>query len=227
MTHYYHEGGIAYPSVTTILDECLPKSPYLEQWRKNLCAQGIDPEKVTRRAQIVGTLAHYRCLSKLGMTTLEIPLDEVDECTPDILQDVEICDLMFTEILPTLNLGYPRQRETTVINREERYAGKFDLLAPSNDVLTLFDIKTSRSVYDTHLLQLGGYAAALWSNGVEVEQAAIITLHYKPENNPLLTGNVRWVKPDELKSQADEFIKIVRKYWADRQQDTEKATGST
>lgn len=214
MSHYYTEAGKVYPSVTTILNETLPKPPQIENWQNRLRATGIDPDQETRRSQIVGTLAHYRCLNKLGPTTLEIPLDEVDECTQDMFRDIELCELMFDELLPELNLGYPRLREHIVINRDEKYAGKFDLLAPSGGKPTLFDIKTSRRVYETHLLQLGGYAAALWSNDVDLQQAAIVSLHYNQKNNPTLRGSVTWVDKTDLEKYAADFIRIVREYWS-------------
>jgi hypothetical protein len=143
-------------------------------------------------------------------------LQEIEECTPDILRDVELCEVMFNELLPTLDLGHPRVRETFVAHEDERYGGKFDLVAPSGGVNTLFDIKTSRQVYDTHLIQMGGYSAALRSNRIRIHQGAIITLHYKPENNPTLRGIVRWINRDELDSLEYEFVQLARKFWSTR-----------
>ena len=149
MGHYYNNDGRVYPSVTTILQECRGEPPGIAIWRKNLIKKGLDPDYETRRSQIVGTLAHYRCLNPLGLTTLELPLQEIEECTPDIMRDVELCEVMFHELLPTLDLGHPIIRETFVANVEEGYGGKFDLVAQSGGKRTLFDIKTSKQVYDT------------------------------------------------------------------------------
>lgn len=210
--HYYNNDGRVYPSVTTILQECRGEPPGIAIWRKNLIKKGLDPDYETRRSQIVGTLAHYRCLNPLGLTTLELPLQEIEECTPDIMRDVELCEVMFHELLPTLDLGHPIIRETFVANVEEGYGGKFDLVAPSGGKRTLFDIKTSKQVYDTHLLQMGGYSAALKSNGIVVEQGAIIALHYKPENNPTLRGHVTWICRDDLDRYEREFIELARQF---------------
>jgi len=212
MSHYYLHEGQTYPSVTTILQKCLEEPQGLKIWRENLARNGKDPDAETRRSQVVGTLAHYRCLNPIGPTTLELPLQEISECTPDILRDVELCEVMFNELLPTLNLGHPRLRETLVVNREEGYAGKFDLVAPSNGKKTLFDIKTSQRVYDTHLLQIGGYSAALKSNGTVVDQGGIIVLHYNPKNNPMLRGSVHWIGREELDKYERGFINIARRY---------------
>ncbi|NMD39093.1 MAG: PD-(D/E)XK nuclease family protein [Christensenellaceae bacterium] len=216
MSHYYQHEDRVYPSVTTIIQACVPESPGIGIWRQNLVKRGINPATELRRTQIVGTLAHYRCLNPLGPTTLELPLQEIEECTPDILRDVELCEVMFNELLPTLDLGHPRVRETFVAHEDERYGGKFDLVAPSGGVNTLFDIKTSRQVYDTHLIQMGGYSAALRSNRTRIHQGAIITLHYKPENNPTLRGIVRWINRDELDSLEYEFVQLARKFWSTR-----------
>lgn len=215
MSHYYPYEGRVYPSVTTILQKCLEEPPGLAIWRRNLARKGRDPAAETRRAQIVGTLAHYRCLNPLGPTTLELPLQEISECTPDILRDVELCEVMFHELLPTLDLGHPRVRETFIAHEEEVYGGKFDLVAPAGGKRTLFDIKTSRQVYDTHLLQMGGYSAALKSNGIVVDQGGIIVLHYKPKNNPTLRGRVHWVTREDLDQHEREFLTLARQYQRD------------
>ena len=104
---------------------------------------------------------------------------------PDIMRDVELCEVMFHELLPTL-ISAPHHPRDVCRQREEGYGGKFDLVAQSGGKRTLFDIKTSKQVYD--ILQMGGHSAALKSNGIVVEQGAIIALHYKPENNPTLRG---------------------------------------
>ncbi len=215
MSHYYQHKDRVYPSVTTIIQSCTTESPGIGFWRQNLIKRGIDPAKELRRAQVVGTLAHYRCLNPLGPTTLELPIQEISECTPDMLRDVEICEIMFDEILPTLKLGHPRIRETFVAHEDAKYAGKYDLLAPSGKLNTLFDLKTSRRVYDTHLVQMGGYSAALKNNGVQVDQGAVITLHYKTENNPTLRGQVRWISRAELDAQEHTFLELASKYWRD------------
>ncbi|MFA5408479.1 MAG: PD-(D/E)XK nuclease family protein [Bacilli bacterium] len=212
MTHYYQHEGRVYPSVTTILQACRPEAPGIAKWRQNLIRKGRDPAAETRRSQVVGTLAHYRCLNPLGITTLELPLQEIEECTPDIMRDVELCEVMFNELLPTLKLGHPRVRETFIVNEAEGYGGKFDLVAPSDGTRTLFDLKTSKQVYDTHLLQMGGYSAALKSNGIAVEQAIIVALHYKPENNPTLRARIRKIDRDELNGYENDFIQLARQF---------------
>lgn len=227
MSHYYQHEGRVYPSVTTILQSCRGESPGIAKWRQNLIRQGRDPAAETRRSQVVGTLAHYRCLNPLGPTTLELPIQEIDECTPDIIRDVELCEVMFNELLPALNLGHPRIRETFVANEAEGYGGKFDLVAPSGGKRTLFDLKTSKQVYDTHLLQMGGYSAALKSNGIVVDQGAVVALHYKPENNPTLRGHIHWISREDLDRYEREFIALARQYQQEHGEEIHAANCST
>ena len=59
---------------------------------------------------------------------------------------------------------------------------------------------------------MGGYSAALKSNGIVVEQGAIIALHYKPENNPTLRGHVTWICRDDLDRYEREFIELARQF---------------
>jgi hypothetical protein len=59
------------------------------------------------------------------------------------------------------------------------YAGTFDLLAEFDDdgVLTLADYKTSKRIYDTHLLQLAAYEGARRALGLQpVERLAVVHL---------------------------------------------------
>lgn len=51
--------------------------------------------------------------------------------------------------------------ELFVMDREIGYAGQFDLLYTDNGDVVLADLKTSKRVYDKHLLQLSAYANAV------------------------------------------------------------------
>ncbi len=224
MSHYYPVGKTVLPSVTTILNDVLPESPAIAAWRRNLRKQGLDPAVVLRRSQIVGTLTHYRCLNPLGVTTLPLPFAEIDEVTDDMYEDVNLAQAMWHEVIPTLNMGFPRIREQFVANHRERYAGQFDLYCPTarydpdtqtclpERAKTLIDLKTSKAVYDTHLIQIGGYTAALRENGMEVEQAIVVALHPNVRNNPQLRPEVHYVVGKDLEEYTRKFIECARDF---------------
>lgn len=225
MSHYYPVGKTVLPSVTTILSEVVPESPGIAAWRRNLRKQGIDPATVLRRSQIVGTLAHYRCLNPLGITPLPLPFPEIDEITDEMFADVNIAQAMWiNDALPRIDIGFPRIREQTIANPRERYAGQFDLYCPAarydpetqtclpERAQTLIDLKTSKAVYDTHLLQIGGYTAALRENGMQVEQAIVVALHPNVKFNPHLQPEIHYVVGGELEEYSRKFIECAREF---------------
>lgn len=225
MSHYYPVGNIVLPSVTTILSDVVPESPAISAWRRNLRKQGVDPAVVLRRSQIVGTIAHYRCLNPLGITPLPLPFSEIDEITEDMLDDVNIAQAMWVnDALPRINIGFPRIREQTIANPREKYAGQFDLYCPAarydpdteeylpERAQTLIDLKTSKAVYDTHLLQIGGYTAALRENGMRVDQAIVVALHPNVKNNPHLQPDIHYVVGYELEEHVRKFVECAREF---------------
>lgn len=212
MSHYYHdpESGHYFPSVTTILSATLPEPESLIIWKKKYS----DWKDRTARAQRHGTLIHFSILNKLSGGTLDLDdLPPMWQWYPDTVSKIEIANMMWKEMLKRekLTLGFPRLIEHKIINREEKYAGKFDLLCPINDVLTLLDIKTSARVYDTHLLQLGGYYAGI-PESERPKQAGVITLNVDPERNPKLTGKIHIYSEQKVQLLASEFLELARRF---------------
>lgn len=70
--------------------------------------------------------------------------------------------------------------EFLVASREYKFAGRFDLLYEQNGQRVLADLKTSKAVYPSHLIQLAGYSLALEECG------------YAPVDRM----EVIWAKPD-------------------------------
>jgi hypothetical protein len=206
---YYQIGNQFYPSVTTILSAVLPKKA-LTRWKERT----PDWEKQQRNAQIVGTLIHFRILHGVGRKAYQylqpieqIPYNEIEECTPELLYRVEIGELMFNEL--GLKIAPPVAIEELVVNHEFRYAGRFDMLAAIDGQKTLVDIKTSKREYRSHLLQLGGYAMAM---DTFPERAAVIYLDYREESNPLLRPKLIFFSQRELKSAGAEFLACVDEF---------------
>ena len=52
--------------------------------------------------------------------------------------------------------------EQLIYNRQANYAGTFDILARDSEGPIVFDIKTSKGVYNEHFAQMAAYALALW-----------------------------------------------------------------
>jgi genome maintenance exonuclease 1 len=74
------------------------------------------------------------------------------------------------------NGGELLRSEEAVFHPEHRYAGRVDLVTRLGGKLFVVDLKTSARAYPEHFLQVGGYALALRSEGVEVEGGLILAL---------------------------------------------------
>jgi len=85
------------------------------------------------------------------------------------------------------NGGKLVRSEEAVFHPHHLYAGRVDLVATLGGRLYVVDLKTSSRAYPEHLLQVGGYALALWEEGVRVEGGLVLCLRegFVPEEVPL------------------------------------------
>lgn len=212
MSHYYidPETKACFPSVTTILNKMLEEPPSLAAWRK----KHKNWEELLKISQINGTLIHFAILNRLSDNTQD-PMDNPPmwKWYPDTLDKLDLAVCMFYEMLDRekITLGYPRMIEQKIINREEKYAGKYDIKCPVNTIETLLDLKTSAKVRDQHLLQLGGYYAAIPDKN-KPSQAGVITVHVNPDNNPHLVSKIHIIPEHKVISLADEFLELAREF---------------
>ena len=164
---------LAVPSSTTILNEGLP-APGLKFWAAKQAAEyavehhmawkdlpSEDAVDLIKRAAVryterradMGTITHAAIEIYLG-TGVKRPLSEpVRSYVRAALRFLEAYE---PEILRV---------EATVFSRQHQYAGTFDVLArysdePTSETATITDWKTSKAVYDKHVVQLVSYARA-------------------------------------------------------------------
>jgi predicted RecB family nuclease len=103
------------------------------------------------------------------------------------------------------------EQEMMVGSKEWGFAGRFDLLYYQNGQLVLGDLKTSKTVQPTHLVQLAAYRLALAECGYEY---------------PVERMEVIWAKPDgsyqvvESKALAGDFLNILAAYRSYNEQQT-------
>ncbi|MEZ0348514.1 MAG: PD-(D/E)XK nuclease family protein [Thermus sp.] len=85
------------------------------------------------------------------------------------------------------NGGRLLRSEEAVFHPSHLYAGRVDLVAVFGGKLFVVDLKTSPRAYPEHFLQVGGYALALWEEGVRVEGGLVLCLRegFVPEEVPL------------------------------------------
>jgi hypothetical protein len=200
---YKSPEGEYFPSVTTIIGAVLEEPIGLRKWREN----NADWEQQANKSAIIGTLIHYRILNGLAPNTLELPDIPFDEIPKDALHKVDLGEIMWDEL--NLEIGHPRRIEKFAINREFKFAGKPDLVAPVNNVYTLVDLKTSREVRENHKLQMGGYHELLDRTP---EQAMLVSLHPNERGNSHLRAHTVVIPRKDLDEYADRFIEMAKEF---------------
>jgi len=202
--HFYRIGNEFYPSVTTIISSVRPESTQIQDWKDR------NGNWRTRlgEAQSVGTIIHYRILNNLSAHTLELPQLTLEVIPDDALMRAEIADSMWDGL--GLDVGYPRRVESFVVNHEYRFAGKPDLFAPIDGVLTLVDLKTSKAIYESHKLQLGGYHYAL---GKAAERGMLISLNPDERTNPSLQAHFIIMSGQELDDYSERFLDLAKQFY--------------
>ncbi len=167
--HRYTLDGRRIPSVTTILG--VLDKPGLPYWSAGLVARdaitshdywgqrihnGEDPEQVIRdlkrtpwkerdKAARRGTRIHQ----VLEAAAHGDPTDCPRDLLPMAQQAVDLLDREDVRTLETEARGY---------NRELWYAGTIDLIATVRGETWLLDWKSSRSIHETHVMQVAAYA---------------------------------------------------------------------
>lgn len=164
--HRYLVDGERFPNVTTILG-CIDKSGPLMAWAVAETKAGRDYKQTRDTAATRGTSVH---------DALEVL---AQDGTPPSLGDFPEEDRGYVKGLCSWWLMHdpePVMVEQIVASKRLRFAGKFDLLANVDGFSTLIDLKTSKRVYETHHLQVGGaYRLALVECGWEDPfQAAVL-----------------------------------------------------
>lgn len=178
----------------------MPVPERLAQWK---LSSGANGEAKMKASQIVGTLSHYRILNKLAPNILDPPNFSPDELPKDAARKVDTCEIMWDTL--GLKIGHPRKIEKLMYSKEHIFAGTPDLVAPINDVYTLADLKTSKEIYESHFIQLGGYYELLECTP---EQGMLISLHPDPYGNPHLRAHTSVLTKPDLEMYREKFLKL-------------------
>lgn len=216
----YVDGDQYYPSVSTVLD-VREKPPGL----KNYFDRTTEDQRRDKSfyTQNRGTLIHYKLLDQL--TDREM-WSEDEQSSRDQLKGnehneeldrtggldmweryqrdeewaLETWDLIrnIYNIHPenTLNV------ELFVTNSDVGYAGQFDLLYEDDGDVVLADLKTSKWVYDKHLIQLSAYMHAV---DVVVDRMEVIRLNPDSERWEISRSDEWAEDPDDL---WEEFVDL-------------------
>lgn len=168
--------GVFYPSVSTILSG-VQVGGFLDQWKQEqAAAYGIEGARFDMyiRAQR-GTRVHAACEAFCKGESLEW-FDEQGRQQYDdfewgsIVRFVQWMEATKATVLAT---------EMTVFSHAHRYAGTLDLIVEIEGMRYVVDIKTSKQVSDSHLLQVTGYRLAVEEMfpQLEIHGAGVLALN--------------------------------------------------
>lgn len=175
----YTDGDAWCPSVSHVLS-VRDDPPGLQNWKKRTSESEKDWTKFY--SQNRGTLIHYGLLSQLvdeefwsddeqssedclrGRATHEETGLTGDYETWEEFQSDKEWALEAWDLIRSINGIHPETTldvEVYVLNTDVGYGGQFDLLYVDDGDVVLADLKTSKYVYDKHLVQLVAYSHAV------------------------------------------------------------------
>lgn len=204
-TKYFNKSGNEVPSCTTIVG--LLNKPELIGWANHMGFRKVNVTNFLNKKACFGTECHS--IAEQYLTGLMYK----DRPTNSTLSDWEYEELL--KKLQVIQLFFD-QKGISVVNTEmkmqgERYGGTLDLLCRDNEGrFLLFDFKTSKSVYNSHWLQLAGYSMLLKEvHQIDVSKIGIILLSKLPQDKNFL--NIVNYSDNEKNNKI--FDKLVDIYW--------------
>lgn len=170
---YYHDGK-EIPSCTEIIK--LLNKPELVGWANHMGFRRINTKTYLEEKAAFGTHCHKLFelyFSKTGFLYTKGHDDFLDKNHYDmVMYRFKILELFFERVgIEVVNLELPIEGST--------YGGTLDMLVYNRkeDHLMILDLKTSKNVYDSHWMQLMGYAQLLKEvYDLPVEYVGIILL---------------------------------------------------
>lgn len=143
---YYDKDGNEIPSVTHII-RIIAKNN-LVKWANIMGFKHINTDKFVEHKAMLGTYFHKRVeMYYRGLDNKEIITEE----------DERKVDKMYEHFLNWDEGAKPKPIYMEKVFNNNKYGGKIDLLCEINGKIHLVDFKTSKSVFPTQFLQLGGY----------------------------------------------------------------------
>jgi hypothetical protein len=175
------------PSVTTVLNCMLPHDEIYSS-----------PANAA-----VGSLIHYRILSRLAIAGIPVPDIDITALPENATDLAAIAVTRWNDL--GLVIGHPRTIEVTRFNQEHRFCGTPDMTAPVNGSDTIVEIKTSATITHQHRLQVGAYHAL---TGQHADTGLICAIH------PYIPGPamVEWLDERDLNVLMREFLAILKCY---------------
>ena len=153
-TRYKTKNKVIVPSVTTVMGSELGwNKNILMNWGIKMAKQGKDPKTFTQDAADIGTLAHALCEANINKEEYEIG----DDYTPNQKKRAKIAYGAFKKFKKAMKPKF-LAAEIKLISEKHKVGGTADGIVQINGEILLYDLKTSRNVYDEMKVQIGMYA---------------------------------------------------------------------
>lgn len=165
---YYKKDGSLVPGVTTVLN--VISKGGLVPWANSLGLAGIDVKNYVDSLALAGTIAHSMILAHCKNVKFEAgshPADLIDLAENSFLKYLTWAKQHTIE---------PIMCEAALVSEQHGYGGTIDFLGKVDGVPTLIDYKTSKSLYQEHLIQVSAYHSLLIENGHEVAGIRVLKI---------------------------------------------------
>lgn len=174
--HIYEKDGVYLPSVTTILHSIIIDGDRLLNWSNSLGFRHIKYSEELERSANFGTAVH----AALEQIMTNGPDNKISLNGFEIIKFKKVIN-NFMEFI-NQNSMTPEDTlhaELTLSSIELGYAGTCDWVGYIHGKLTLIDYKTSKKPNESMFMQLSAYMHLLRENGINIEQAGILTVGEK------------------------------------------------
>ena len=185
----YYNGNTEIPSCTTIVS--LLGKPELVKWANYMGFKHVNTTSLLEEKAKYGTYCHkqFECYFTDGLMCANSNTEVLTKAEyREIVYKFKIVDLYFKK------LGIEVLANELAIEGET-YGGTLDMICynRTTDSLMIFDLKTSKQLYQSHWIQLMGYVQLVEEKyGLPVSEVGIILLS-KPLKSPELI-NIRRTK---------------------------------
>lgn len=228
LTHQFiAKDGRVLPSVTKVIADITGED--YRYWYGSLRKKGYDPEIVLRDMGTIGTVCHYRVLSKLSPSPIDIPDIPITDYPEGIDSYAEIFEMLWE------NTGLSIKKATCEkfeVNEQLGYCGTRDLdgqaFGEVKDERTgktysfkwsevIGDFKTSKEAKEKHFIQLGAYFPFVKpqpTHGLVICLCPYTRADTPYGNkNPNLFPKVYVLTRDELLDYRDKFYVMLKEWW--------------
>lgn len=170
------------PSVTFITGS-YPKGVGYLKW---LADKGYDKaEEVKMEAGDRGTIVHH-AIEKLTfdkVLAMDAKIKDREGVEREMTPDEYYCVLTFSQWYQASGNPKAIAVERTVESEKYGYAGTLDYIFEMDGKNVLLDIKTSKSIWPSHELQVSALKQACIEEGIKVDQLAILQVGYTANKN--------------------------------------------